>query len=221
MRTPRPRRINRDTAEQLLSGAPVGRRGGADPFAERLSELAVPAFPGELAGEGAAVAAFQAAAHLDPVTRPRRSSMLKSTLAKILTLKAAAVLAVTAAGGVALAASTGTLPDLLDHSPSSSASAAHATGKPSAKPADKGTGPGGASGSPSPNLDGLCHAYLAGAGADHGKALEDPAFTVLITTAGGKDKVDAYCSAVVANPPGNAPTSHPSPTVARRCRGSV
>jgi hypothetical protein len=137
--------------------------------------------------------------------------MIKTALAKVLTLKAAAVLAAVSAGGVALAASTGALPNPLDHSPSGTPASAHATANP---------GPANAHGTPSPSLVGLCHAFVAGAGADHGKALESPAFTVLITTAGGKDKVDAYCAALLASsepthPTGashsaNAPTTHPT-----------
>ena len=66
--------------------------------------------------------------------------------------------------------------------------------------------------SPSPSVVGLCHAYAAGAGADHGKALENPAFTVLITAAGGKDQVSAYCSDLLAKQSGEAahPMGNPS-----------
>ena len=48
-------------------------------------------------------------------------------------------------------------------------------------------------GTPSPDLTGLCHAWLAGAGSEHGKARTNPAFTVLVTTAGGVDAVDNFC----------------------------
>lgn len=50
--------------------------------------------------------------------------------------------------------------------------------------------------SPSPSLVGLCHAYTAGAGSEHGKALDNPAFSALITAAGGRTGVDAYCAAL-------------------------
>jgi hypothetical protein len=207
------RRIDRDTAEQLLRGASAGGLDGNDPLLGRLAAAAAPPFPYEFAGEREALAGFRVAAHLDPSLRPRRPSMIKTALAKLLTLKAAAVLAGVSAGGVALAASTGALPNPLDHNPFGTSASAEPTGKPSA-------GPGGANGSPSPSLVGLCHAYLAGAGADHGKALDSPAFTVLITTAGGKEKVDVYCTNLLAGPSGDvkpdqagsrptgAPTSH-------------
>ncbi|MFG2057099.1 hypothetical protein ACGFI9_24060 [Micromonospora sp. NPDC048930] len=122
--------------------------------------------------------------------------MSQFALAKLLTLKVGtAVLAVTATGGVALAAATGTLPNPLTD-PSAKPSA-HATGKPS-DAADQGKGPAGAKGSPSPNLAGLCHAFQAGAGDNPGKALENPAFRALITAAGDQEKVAAYCDTLLA-----------------------
>ena len=153
--------------------------------------------------------------------------MIKTALAKVLTLKAAAVLAAASAGGVALAASTGVLPNPLDHSSSNPPASAHAT-------ATSSHGPEGANGTPSPSLVGLCHAYTAGAGADHGKALDDPAFTVLITTAGGRDHVDAYCASVLTSPgasaestdgaatphPTGAPSTHPTGSATTHPAGS-
>ena len=129
--------------------------------------------------------------------------MIKTALAKVLTVKAAAVLAAVSAGGVALAATTGALPSPFDHTPAGAPTSAHATAKPTA-------GPAGANATPSPSLIGLCQAYLAGAGADHGKALDNPAFTALITAAGGRDKVDAYCASLPTSAAGNATNSHPS-----------
>ncbi|MGY0005030.1 hypothetical protein ACW0Q9_14115, partial [Micromonospora sp. I033] len=136
--------------------------------------------------------------------------MSQLVLAKLLTLKAgAAVLAVTAGGGVAFAAATGTLPGpLADRSAKPSA---HATDTPS--PNDgKGKGPADAKGTPSPNLVGLCRAYRAGAGDNPGKALESPAFRVLVTTAGDKEKVAAYCDTLLAAEKGRParPTATPS-----------
>ncbi|MGR6321687.1 hypothetical protein Q2K19_17260 [Micromonospora soli] len=139
--------------------------------------------------------------------------MSQFALAKLLTLKAGAtVVAVTATGGVALAAATGTLPGT--SSEPSTKPAAHATGKPS-DAADKGKGAGDAQGTPSPNLVGLCRAYRAGAGDNPGKALENPAFRVLITTAGDKEQVAAYCDALLAGAKGKPsqaarPTATPS-----------
>ena len=100
--------IDRRAAEHLLAGRPAGH--ATRPLAAALRAAAAPAHPDELSGERAAMAAF-AAAHLDPVPEPRRPSMLKSTLAKILTVKAAVILAAAAGtGGVVLASTSGVLP---------------------------------------------------------------------------------------------------------------
>jgi hypothetical protein len=134
--------------------------------------------------------------------------MSQFVLAKLLTLKVgAAALAVTATGGVAVAAATGTLPGQ-PGGPSAKPSA-HATGKPS-RAADHGKGPADAKGSPSPNLAGLCRAYRAGVGDNPGKALENPAFRVLITTAGDEEKVAAYCDTLLAGQKGKpGPSARP------------
>lgn len=192
--------LDRVTAEALLRGdrgvrRATGRLGGT------LAAAAAPAHPHELAGLPAALAAFQAAGR-NPAVEHRRTSVIRTWLTKVLTVKAAAVLAVTAAGGMALAATTGTLPNPL-HGPSVEASASHDTGKPSDKPSHPGSR---GSADPSPSLVGLCHAFTAGAGSDHGKALENPAFTALITAAGGKDKVDTFCKNVLASA---GPSDHP------------
>ena len=150
--------------------------------------------------------------------------MIKTTLAKLATLKAAAALAAaTAAGGVALAASSGTLPNPIAGAAAdgNKTAAAHATARPSHQPSHGARGDA----SPSPSLVGLCHAYTAGAGNNPGKALENPAFTALITAAGGKDKVASYCVTVLAAAPGStaaanpgresAGSARPAPSVAR------
>lgn len=129
--------------------------------------------------------------------------MIRTTLAKMLTAKLAVAAAATAAvtvGGVATVAATSNLPTGLGgHStetPAASSMAASASSHRAAPSTTKSAEPDG---TPSPSLVGLCHAYTAGAGSDHGKALESPAFTYLINTAGGKDEVDAYCAKVLAD----------------------
>jgi hypothetical protein len=165
--------------------------------------------------------------------------MLKTTLAKVVTVKIAIVAAaVVAAGGVAVAAVTGTLPtqggDTATTSATSTVAATtdHQTGPlhsdAHGKPAETGkdTTPNNPEGkpdgsgdpaSPSPSMDGLCQAYTAGAGSEHGKALENPAFGALITAAGGTDKVPAFCDDLLGakkpgqptSPPGK-PSTHPT-----------
>jgi hypothetical protein len=132
--------------------------------------------------------------------------MVGTALAKLLTLKvaAAATIATTAAGGVALAA-TGTLPTPFGGTNPSNPAPAHPTGKPANAP-DK-----GADAQPSPSLVGLCRAFVAGATDNDGHAIDNPAFSVLISAAGGEDKVAAYCDGLLATAPGaDAPPAHPT-----------
>lgn len=125
-------------------------------------------------------------------------------IGKLLTLKVAmgAATAV-AAGGVALAASNGTLPNPMAEqaAPQASAGADNADDH-------------GKRGTPSPSLIGLCKAYGAKVGSnDKGKALESSAFQALVTAAGGKDKVTSYCEDLLASakPKGaHAPADHPT-----------
>lgn len=143
--------------------------------------------------------------------------MLRSVLVKA---SVVASVAVVGGGGVALAASTGHLSGT--HAPDThgSAQATHAaTGHAHAAAGGQGSGPAttgthGAdashtapSGSPSPNMRGLCTAFKAHAGDNPGKAMENPAFKALIARAGGKDNVTAYCAAVLSTPAGKA-SSH-------------
>lgn len=201
------RRIDRKTAEQLLSGRPAG---GSDNLRELLAAAAAPPRAEELAGEQVAIAAFRAA-HLTPARQQRRRPVLKSTLATLLTAKVLVPAAATVAlGGIATAAATGTLP-LPGHAPVDSPTIS-ATHIPS--PAPPGSEPASEAATPSPSLVGLCRAVTAGAGSEHGKALDSPAFTALITAAGGKDKVPVYCADLLSdkpgNPPAGAPESHPT-----------
>jgi hypothetical protein len=123
------------------------------------------------------------------------------------------VIAAAASGGIALAAASpsGAPAQPGRELPSNAASQAqeHAavplSSHPSAKASKAAGQPGnaGSHGRPHPNLNGLCHAWLAGAGSEHGKARSNPAFTALITAAGGQGKVAGYCATVIkAHPSG-------------------
>jgi hypothetical protein len=189
-------RITRRCAARMLRGAqvtvPVELVG-------LLAAAAAPPHDGELTGESTAVAAFVAAAHRASVPGPRSRSMIHSTLAKVLTLKvAAAAAAICTLGGVATAAATGHLVPPSHGSPPSPSghTSAGESGTRGGTSTPRGSS-AGHSASPSPSLLGLCHAYTSEAGSAHGKALDNPAFTTLITSAGGRTKVDAYCAAVL------------------------
>jgi MgtE intracellular N domain len=119
MNTRHYRRISRKAADQLLDGAAGPDQGsltglpgsiGSTGSSQLVSVLAAAAAPGradELAGEQMAVAAFEAN-HLASVADSRSEQMIKSPLAKILTVKVIAAALAVGGGGVALAASTGT-----------------------------------------------------------------------------------------------------------------
>ncbi|MEV0153350.1 hypothetical protein AB0H57_06340 [Micromonospora sp. NPDC050686] len=134
--------------------------------------------------------------------------MPHAVAAKLFTLKVgAAALAVAATGGVAVAAANGTLPNPLDGT--AEQPAAHATGAPA--DADRAEPPPATRGNPSPNVVGLCRAYSAGA--NPGEALANPAFAALVDAAGDRERVTAYCEALLAtrrNGKGNAPSARPT-----------
>jgi hypothetical protein len=71
----------------------------------------------------------------------------------------------------------------------------------------------GAAAAASPDLKGLCRAYLHGKGAENGKKLDATAFQALARAAGGEDRVQAYCQRL--QPPRPEPDStkpkHPKP----------
>lgn len=82
-----------------------------------LAPVAAPARPGELRGETAALGAFRAARPMIPTQASivRSRPALKGRLARAMSIKAAvAALTVLGMGGVAVAASTGSLPGPLD-----------------------------------------------------------------------------------------------------------
>ena len=158
--------------------------------------------------------------------------MLKTAAAKLVAAKVVvgAAVAAAATGGVAVAAATNHASGPANHDtrPAVAASGKHATGTPSAEagrpsPLPTPTSPGrpyaahpssatsrAAQGSPSPSLVGLCAAYRAGVANNPGRALDNPAFTALVTAAGGKDNVSAYCTAILASPHPSGTPSHPT-----------
>jgi hypothetical protein len=183
------------------------------PEIERLLDAArAPAGPRELAGEHAAVDLFHRAHLVSASTTPQGDEVSVTPSAR--TGLKAAVAAALAVGlmttGAAFAAS-GHAPWADDAGPASSTHAAdptlpthptHTSGRPS----------DGSSPSTGPNVHafgGLCRAYNSGNKAEHGKALESPAFAALVVAAGGTDNVATYCSTVTTGPSGSHP-SHPA-----------
>jgi hypothetical protein len=148
--------------------------------------------------------------------------MVKTTLSKLAAARlivAGATTVVLATGGVALAASTGHLSNPLGdahrsatgttHSATTPAGAPSAGDSPAVPPTPAGT-PGA---SPSPSYKGLCQAYQAGATANGGKVLSNPAFAALANEAGGANNVATFCATLIGAPgshPTGQPTTHPA-----------
>jgi hypothetical protein len=195
------RELSREAAERLLSGDSSSPPSGTESLAFLLAAASAPPRLQELAGEGAALAAFRA--HSPTVRR--------WSLRRVLTIKVAAVVAATvAAGGVAFASSAGLLPN------------------PFTPPSVDGTSPGsgstpGGGGTPTPGaslmpdvtgslaaegLSGLCKAYEAKPPSERGKALQSTAFSTLVSAAGGVEHVSAYCTNLLS---GRSPAPAASP----------
>jgi hypothetical protein len=203
------------TAERQLAGRSV-TADVAGPLAAVLRAATAPAHPQELVREEVASAAFTNAVQLTTVPQQRRQSMLKSALAKVLTVKAAVILAAVGSTGVVLAAGTNALPGPWSDTPASppvSTRSANPSAPPSitttGRPSDVGKP---ADADPAPSMTGLCQAYQAQVAEDPGKALDSPAFTALVTAAGGADKVPAYCDTVTTSHPSGKPSDLPTPT---------
>lgn len=176
----------------------------ADEALARLLANAAPPrdYSRELRGEEAAIAAFRDA-------RPRPASIQRRqrmSATKLFAVKAVIAAVGLSGGGVALAATTGHMPAQLGGKPAIAASGSPSPSAAAAKATARGSHPAA---SPSPSLRGLCHAYTAGAGSNPGKALDNPAFSALITAAGGKSNVGSYCVTLLAAAPSAHATAHP------------
>jgi len=214
----RSRGVDRHAAEQLLAGAPAAT-DAPGPLAAALHAASAPAHPEELAGEQAALAAFRDAADLDPVPAPPRPSMLKSALAKLLTVKALIIVAAAGSAGIVLAATGGALPGPWSGTPADPPSVQRSTSTsvpvsasviPTGQPSDGGRSADAGS-DPAPSMVGLCRAYTAEVNKSPGKALDNPAFGALVTAAGGAENVPAYCAGVAADQPHGKPSDLPTP----------
>jgi hypothetical protein len=212
---------DQDVLERLLEGRVDP--GSTPPHYRRLTRLlaamTAPAAPQELAGEQLAMATLAAVMRSQtPTLVPRRTAVPR----KVFTMKAAAaaLVAVLSLGGVAAAAS-GLLPGqaspVADQAPATTGAdaAAHGLGEAAAanlresaqaRSADS-QGRGSATGpdATAAARAGLCRAWQAGEGGDHGRRADAVAFQALAAAAGGADKVAAYCEDVAV---GASPDAH-------------
>lgn len=211
---PTPPSADQDILEQLLEGQldPASTPPGYRKLAQLLAAAAAPAAPQELAGERRVMAEFAAVMRSRPATLSPRRTPVPS---KVFTIKAAAaaLVAVLSIGGIA-AAATGLLPDqaspLADQATATTAAdaAGHGLGKAAAAnlagTAQAGSTAGqGRESAVGPDASGaaragLCRAWQAGQGSDHGRRMDAVAFQALVDAAGGTDQVAAYCEDVPA-----------------------
>jgi len=211
---PTPPADGQDFLDRLLEGRlnPASAPPCYGRVARLLAAATAPATPEELADAQRTMAAFAAAMRSHPPTLvPRRTAMPR----KVLTIKAAAaaLVAVLSLGGVAAAAS-GLLADqaspVADQAPATTGAdaAAHGLGRAAAanlgEAADAGSADGqGRASAVGPDATGtaragLCRAWQAGQGADHGQKADSVAFQALAEAAGGADHIAAYCQDVAA-----------------------
>jgi hypothetical protein len=242
---------DQDLVERLLDGPldPGSVPPGYGGLARLLAAATAPAAPEELAGEQLAMATFAAELRSPASTLvPRRTAVSR----KVFTMKAAAaaLVAVLSVGGVA-AAATGLLPGqaspVADRAPATTGvgAAAHGLGQAAAanvagtahagatdgQGRESAVGPDAAAAARA----GLCRAWQAGQGADHGRRMDAVAFQALVAAAGGADEVAGYCEDVAAgrsadahgqgqasppsvsappttvSPPGSGPPTDPGP----------
>jgi hypothetical protein len=127
------------------------------------------------------------------------------------------------AGGVAVAASTGTLPTAAGRdggpSPTTASTAPHTPGSGTANATRDPAAPVSNAASTAPNGQGpdatgpakfgLCNAFASGQGATNGNKLDSVAFQALATAAGGAGNISAFCAG--ATPGGNAPHGEGTP----------
>jgi hypothetical protein len=215
---PAPSVVDQDILERLLDGrldpgsAPPGYGG----LARLLAAATAPAAPEELAGERQALATLAAVMRSHPPTlSPRRTAVPR----KVFTMKAAvaALVAVLSVGGVAAAAS-GRLPGQASPVANTAVAttgadaAAHRLGKaavanPGGRAQTESSDRQGRASAVGPDATaaaraGLCQAWQAGQGGDHGRRMDSVAFQALVDAAGGADKVAAYCEDVAAGSAG-------------------
>ncbi|WP_433794063.1 hypothetical protein [Actinoplanes sp. CA-252034] len=200
--------MDRETADRLLRGDRAGH-----PLDRVLAAATAPATARELAGEADVMAAFRAAG-LSPAPR-RRSSLLRSAVARLLTLKVAVVALGTSAtiGGVALAANPGALPGPPGDDPPVVSTAASRTA-PETPGQAVSTVPQPAA-TPTIHRDRvaeLCQEFTLHDRDTRTRALNDGRFGELVRRAGDKDRerVEQFCGARPRNSPGGS-TYSPRP----------
>ena len=215
-------------ADRLLEGEP----DGPPALARLLAAASAPGRPSELAGEEAVLSAFRlvrdaapAAAALRPIAHHGRPRVFPRRASVRLLVAGGALMAVAAAGGVAVAAGVvpGPLRILAPGDPSQRSSdhtPGHSGSGPGGSTTGGSTGSGNGQGdptktkSPDPtpaNVNGLCHSFQEEAAVNLSAALANPRFSLLVTLAGGVSEVPAYCVKIIDDKQGRPSPSPSSP----------
>jgi hypothetical protein len=225
-----------DRAEQLMAGA----GDPSDPVARLLAAVRAPAMAEELAREDHAVVAFRMSRWSADTERHAAPPRQRTGWARAFGVKGLAIGLGTAIalGGVALAATTGVLPNPLtgitsdngtSQAPRTSSAAPGSTprtepgpgqsvGSPTAHPGQgtgspTGVGTGSPTEAPDPALMGLCRSAAAHDYQDLGKWLDASGFERLKTAAGSEDKIADYCTTLLGSGPVQGSDAH-SPAAA-------
>ncbi|NJC70059.1 hypothetical protein HC031_10105 [Planosporangium thailandense] len=200
--------LDASAAESLLRGD-LGHAGAPDVLVHLLTAATAPARPHELDGEEAALAAFRA-----PALAPGHPSRRRTLVTRLLTVKVTAAFALTAAGGVALAA-VDALPRIPGVSSLGSRFGGRATSGAGLAPGATTSGAGRQSASPRstptplpsthPSPENLCLLLLAdrptGPAGIGSSGLDSQALATLIALAGGDPAaVGPYCSRLLGVP---------------------
>jgi hypothetical protein len=215
-----PLALDDETVERLLAGelSPDQAPPGYAEVAELLAAATAAPTRGELAGQAAVLAelravtgARRAPAHVRRAARPPRrrwAGLVAVALVGALVTGGAAVAAtgqllepvramtrsiLDTVGGTKSAARTTPGPPASAPATRAAGPGGDGQGPPSTAAADRGRGTAGAAPGANPDLEGLCQAYLAGKGSEHGRKLGATAFDALARAARGPDQVDAYC----------------------------
>jgi hypothetical protein len=197
-------------AERLLRDAASGSPTDPDPLVRLLAAAAAPAPERGSASEEAALSAFRTARH---APAPAKNSTVRSGLVKLFTAKVAVVAFASTVGGVALAARSGALPDRQQHV-DQPATGTPGESRPIGTPSRTAGGTAGPVPSSSLSPTDLCRAYERSKGNnERDKALDGPAFSMLITAAGGENKVAGYCATLLRTTPGKRPERAPKSQV--------
>jgi hypothetical protein len=203
------RRLRQAAAMRLLQGDPPANEMEAR-VAALLAAASAPRLSDvdgreAVAREHMAMAAFRDAPAL--TARSRSRTARRTTLARLVTIKAGIVVAaVLGLGGVAVAATTGNLPGVTHSGATQSSNAPGSVRPRPAQPASMAPGT-----KVPPGLWWLCNNYIGRNAEQRGKALGDPAFKDLVNNAGNdRDRVDAYCTKMLQHGPDGMADAHPT-----------